>query len=277
MVNLVHSIIAASAVKIKCASGIGSITRKWLIPGGDVLASCSRNSYTCRVPAATMREERLGDLVDVFSFWIGSGRILAARPFPDFSDMHLHHPSDDVSPEEFAQTASIAEMMERFKYFEPHVKTMLNHVHDCKYWSLKDLPSLQTWVSPCSKAVIIGDAAHAMLPNAGQGAGMGIEDAAALTMCLARAETKKDFPKVFRAFEKIRKPRAESVSNFARMGSEVWTFSDGEKQQGRDKKWEAERLVFERKREARKAGEKEWELNAMGSILEHDIFEDVSS
>jgi len=45
-------------------------------------------------------------------------------------------------------------------------------------WQLRDIEPLQTWVK--GRTILIGDAAHAMLPLQGQGASQGFEDAEAL-------------------------------------------------------------------------------------------------
>jgi len=56
--------------------------------------------------------------------------------------------------------------------------------------------------------VLIGDAAHATSPNAGQGASLAMEDALVLAKCL------RDLPDVERAFaayERLRRQRAEKI------------------------------------------------------------------
>ncbi|KAL3440775.1 hypothetical protein BJX65DRAFT_314428 [Aspergillus insuetus] len=45
-------------------------------------------------------------------------------------------------------------------------------------WQLRDLDPLETWTK--GRAILVGDAAHAMLPTQGQGASQAIEDAEAL-------------------------------------------------------------------------------------------------
>lgn len=78
-------------------------------------------------------------------------------------------------------------------------------------WPNYDLPPLPTWHS--GPVCLIGDAAHAMLPSAGQGASMALEDAAVLAKCL------RDFPDTERAFvtfEALRRDRVEALSKEAR-------------------------------------------------------------
>lgn len=52
-------------------------------------------------------------------------------------------------------------------------------------WPFFGLPKLGTWRNPEGNVIIIGDAAHAIPPMAGQGACQGIEDAWALAKVLA--------------------------------------------------------------------------------------------
>jgi 2-polyprenyl-6-methoxyphenol hydroxylase-like FAD-dependent oxidoreductase len=61
--------------------------------------------------------------------------------------------------------------------------------------------------------VLVGDAAHPMLPSLGQGACQAIEDAAALAHALAEAP---DVAVALRAYERRRRPRAEMVVRQAR-------------------------------------------------------------
>ncbi len=70
------------------------------------------------------------------------------------------------------------------------------------------------------KAVLIGDAAHFMLPTHGQGASSSMEDAAALEVLLTNASS-EDVEQRLDVFQKLRHPRAtatQAMSNFMMVG-----------------------------------------------------------
>lgn len=73
-------------------------------------------------------------------------------------------------------------------------------------WAVYDLGTLPTWHT--ARVCLLGDAAHAASPSAGQGASLALEDAAVLARCL------RDLPDpaaAFSTFERLRRPRAEQV------------------------------------------------------------------
>lgn len=73
-------------------------------------------------------------------------------------------------------------------------------------WVTYDMPTVPTWHN--SRMIIIGDAAHAVSPSAGQGASMAVEDAVILAKCV------RDVPDVSQAFthyERLRRNRVERV------------------------------------------------------------------
>lgn len=96
-------------------------------------------------------------------------------------------------------------------------------------WKLCDIPPMDTWLLPGSKVVLIGDAAHAMLPSAAQGAGMAIEDGAALAEVLARAKSLLEIPQCLKAFEKLRLPRCTEVVDTGRQNAKKWHAKEGVK------------------------------------------------
>lgn len=81
-------------------------------------------------------------------------------------------------------------------------------------WPLRDLPPLPIWHK--GPVCVLGDAAHATSPAAGQGASIALEDAVVLGKCLRDIA---DLEKAFATFQGLRKARVEQVVRQARRNS----------------------------------------------------------
>jgi 2-polyprenyl-6-methoxyphenol hydroxylase-like FAD-dependent oxidoreductase len=89
--------------------------------------------------------------------------------------------------------------------------------HDILRNDIYELPALRHWYN--GRVTLLGDAAHAMTPNLGQGGCLAIEDAVVLADCL-RAET--DIVSAFKPYEQRRRVRAHRVARIAHyMGQTV--------------------------------------------------------
>jgi FAD-dependent urate hydroxylase len=73
-------------------------------------------------------------------------------------------------------------------------------------WATYDMPSVRRWHR--DNMVVIGDAAHATSPAAGQGAAMALEDAVVLAQCLRDV---RGVDEAFATFEGLRRDRVERV------------------------------------------------------------------
>lgn len=80
--------------------------------------------------------------------------------------------------------------------------TKKDHIHTAK---ITDLKPINTWYK--EEVCLIGDAAHAMTPNLGQGACQAIEDAYVLSECLNKYELNR----AFQEFQKIRFPKVQQI------------------------------------------------------------------
>lgn len=59
-------------------------------------------------------------------------------------------------------------MRARFHGYDPRWIKALNMITYCKRWKVVELPELETWSNEKGNCVIIGDAAHAVVPAAVQ-------------------------------------------------------------------------------------------------------------
>lgn len=73
-------------------------------------------------------------------------------------------------------------------------------------WLLHDIMTMPRWHH--GRVCLIGDAAHATSPSAGQGASLALEDAMMLARCLRDAD---DPARAFTTFAALRRPRVEAI------------------------------------------------------------------
>ena len=102
------------------------------------------------------------------------------------------------------------EMRLSFPNPEPRLEKLLSVVTECSKWGLFTRPLTQNWGR--GRIQLIGDAAHAMLPNAGQGACQAFEDAYILARWL---EACRDPVEAFANFRRIRIPRVHGVQRLS--------------------------------------------------------------
>ncbi len=75
--------------------------------------------------------------------------------------------------------------------FNEPTRAFLEHVETAEIWQVAYGRQLDSWRSPSGRIVLIGDAAHAMLPHKAMGLrGQGIEDAVALGYFMRWAPSK---------------------------------------------------------------------------------------
>ncbi len=92
---------------------------------------------------------------------------------------------------------------------------ILQQVHRVeRSYPIFDMPLLPFWSR--ERVVLLGDAAHAIGPHAGQGASMAIEDALVLSSCLTETINHKD---AFTRYEALRRPRIVRVMKLTRQNA----------------------------------------------------------
>lgn len=127
-----------------------------------------------------------------------------------------------TAPERFSEDPREAAGLlgERFGAFPEPISSVAKAVtpDDFIVTELTDLPSLERWYR--GSTVLAGDAAHGMLPFAGQGAAQGVEDALVLAHAL---DTHESVPAALESYERERKPRADRIRAESRRLGRVGT------------------------------------------------------
>jgi salicylate hydroxylase len=103
-------------------------------------------------------------------------------------------------------------------------RMMIGAVDEWRKWALFTVPDGGEWTD--GPIALLGDAAHAMLPFAAQGAGMAIEDAAVLAKCLGSAgEDVAGIPAALKRYARLRRARVARVQRAARTAGRIYHLS----------------------------------------------------
>lgn len=213
LITLLEAAARAAGVTIMTGSAVDTPPPEAdLVIGADGLHSAMRRALDGReVPfftgqtvwraliddpdAAPEAQVFMGPGQHLVSYPLGGGvrNIVAVLETRDWSDEGWSHPGDP------------AEMRAAFAAFGGPVPDWLARVSACGRWGLFRHTIARRWQD--GRTVLIGDAAHTMLPFLAQGAAMAIEDSCRLALHLdARPQ-----PDALAAFEAERRPRAERI------------------------------------------------------------------
>src|ERR1700745_3818538 len=102
---------------------------------------------------------------------------------------------------------------------------LIGAVDEWRKWALFTVPDGGDWTD--GSVALLGDAAHAMLPFAAQGAAMAIEDAAVLAKCLAGRsnEGAAAISTALQRYEHWRRPRVMRLQRSARQAGRIYHLS----------------------------------------------------
>ncbi|THC94866.1 hypothetical protein EYZ11_005667 [Aspergillus tanneri] len=111
-------------------------------------------------------------------------------------------------------------MAAEFGHFHPSLVHIVQVAPSVTDWPLSIHEPLPVWHR--GSIVLIGDAAHPMLPFGGQGANQAIEDAGALGALLTGVHSPAQLPRRLQLFEKVRRLRASRIQVLSktRLGKE---------------------------------------------------------
>ncbi|MFD6063906.1 FAD-dependent monooxygenase [Rhodococcus wratislaviensis] len=174
---------AASADVIVGADGIHSAVRTALL-GQEQPTFTGVVAFRAVVPT-----ERVGNLpnLDCFIKWWGPNPSTQIVTFPlnQGKDIFVFATcaQQEWTEESWTTPGSVTELRELYRDFHPEARALLDACDDVLKSALYVRDPLESWTD--GRAVLLGDAAHPMMPFMAQGAGMAIEDAVVLSRCLS--------------------------------------------------------------------------------------------
>ncbi|CAG9988599.1 unnamed protein product [Clonostachys byssicola] len=225
---------------IVAADGVKSAARK-LILGKDNKDPIRTGFavYRSTIDAQKMRDDpETATLLrePALNVWIGPQRhvmsytIAAGKSF----NLVLSH-VDDTDPATWRPEDSLDNMRAQFEGWDPVLTKIIAMIDKTIKWPLlSGDPSIPSWISQSGKVIMLGDAAHAMVPYMSQGAAMAVEDGAALAAALSHVCTISDLPRALSVFDIVRRRRAGQMQEASLVNGKIWHFDDGPEQAARD-------------------------------------------
>ena len=215
------------------ADGVRSTTRRWVTGADDALYS-GTSAFRGIVPT-----ENLPSLPDphAIQFWMGpDGHLLHYAIGANGESVNFFAVVE--TPRIWLHEGSVAEVGEEvpvasFRGWHPAVTEMIQAASSPIRWGLFTVRPLLRWYR--GRVVILGDAAHGMLPHHGQGANTSIEDAFALAGLLAEARPDR-LEATFSRYQALRRARTRKIQRSAWVTSPLLHLPDGPAARARNQK-----------------------------------------
>ncbi|MEH2468658.1 salicylate hydroxylase [Nitrobacteraceae bacterium AZCC 2161] len=200
----------AEADIVIAADGIQSVLQNYVVEPKSPEYSGVR-AYRGLIP----REKLPGWRDEAHQVWMGDGKHFMV--FPVRSGRLLNYvgfvPTTNQIIESWSAVGDRDELAASFDGWDPRVVGLLEKVESCFWWGLYDRRPLASWTK--GRLVLLGDAAHPMLPHLGQGANQAIEDGAALASFLEGRHA-AEVVNILPEYEKFRRVRTDVIQAEAR-------------------------------------------------------------
>lgn len=198
------------------ADGVWSQTRN-LVPGAPKSRFSGNVAWRIVVPFAKAPAELPRERVTAF---MGPGAHLVCYPLSDAGGFNLVAITGGFDPGETwearAESGRAIALRDLFGRWHPVLSSLMGRGENLLYWPLCQATD-GAWHNG-RDTVLLGDAAHAMMPFMAQGAASALEDALVLAEALATLPA----PEALRAFEENRKPRAMRLKERAEFNRRVY-------------------------------------------------------
>ncbi|KAI8626273.1 FAD/NAD(P)-binding domain-containing protein [Xylariaceae sp. FL1651] len=222
------------------ADGQRSHCRESLLGHPDPPYSPGDVVYRVSVPTKHIdRNHPAWGFIDHFrvNLWMGTGGHVVTYPIQhDRLNMVLIYAEGTSSmPMYGPQRVELEELRSKIYDWDPVLHELINVDGSvCTKWTLFQTHEQMRWRHDNGRFLLIGDAAHAILPCLAQGAAQAFEDAGVLGAIFSQSISPAQIPEALRVFEEVRQPRASEVRHRTIDQKDMYALADGPTQAGRD-------------------------------------------
>jgi len=150
--------------------------------------------------------------------WMGPDAHLVAYPMARTGNVNLVAiVNDEWRKPGWSEPGEPGEIARHFAAWHDDARAMISAVTDWRKWALFEVPG---GAFTKDRVALLGDAAHATLPFAAQGAAMAIEDAATLARCIESQPG--DLAAALRDYDNRRRGRVAQVQRTSRHNGQIY-------------------------------------------------------
>jgi 2-polyprenyl-6-methoxyphenol hydroxylase-like FAD-dependent oxidoreductase len=188
-------IVAADGCNSAIRDGLGLLARrKYLVDG------CTR----MLIPKTQEERDTTGDGATTVEYWSGSRRVL----YTPCSETDVYIALTMLDSDDVAKATPVRK--DAWRQWFPHLASLIARFGDDGRYDRFEMITLRRW--SVRKVAVIGDAAHALPPNIGQGGGCAMMNALSLAVYLDR---QADVPAALAEWERNERPVTEHAQRIS--------------------------------------------------------------
>ena len=150
--------------------------------------------------------------------WMGDGKHFMCYPLRQRKLFNYvgFVPSGKPLKESWSSAGDVSELAAEFggEEWDPKLRDFIKLIDKTFWWGLYDREPLSNWSR--GRITLLGDAAHTMLPHAGQGVNQAIEDSITLAFFLREADGSEGIAEAFKRYTSVRMQRTAILQNNSR-------------------------------------------------------------